>query len=117
MFSLPHNTVAYLYRTPIDMRYGMFRLQGVIARQLESDMPRGSFYFFINRGHSLLKCVWFDGTGLCLFCKRLEKGQFSWPESAAAEPGAWMQLHPRALTLLLDGIELKQGMKKAWYEV
>ncbi len=116
MFSLPHNTVAYLYRTPIDMRYGMFRLKGVIARQLESAMPRGSFYFFINRGHSLLKAVWFDGTGLCLFCKRLEKGRFSWPQSASPEPGPWMQLHPSALALLLDGIELKQGMRKAWYE-
>ncbi len=116
MFSLPHNTVAYLYRTPVDMRYGMFRLQGVIAQQLQRDMPQGAFYFFVNRGHSLLKAVWFDGTGLCLFCKRLEKGHFSWPQSAAPEPGPWMQLHPSALALLLDGIELRQGMRKAWYE-
>ena len=66
MFTMPQNTIAYLHKEPIDMRYGMFRLQGVIARQLREPMPRGAFYFFINKGHSLLKAVWFDGTGLCL---------------------------------------------------
>ena len=79
MFTLPQNTIAYLIKEPIDMRYGMFRLQGVIAQLMQQPMPRGAFYFFINRGHSLLKAVW-------------------------------------ALSLLLDGIELKQCMKKAWYE-
>ncbi len=113
MFTFPHTTTAFLLKSPIDMRYGMFRLQGVIADMLQQPMPKDSFYFFINRSHTLLKGIWFDGTGQCLFCKRLEKGQFSWPESAAAEPGVWMQLHPRALTLLMDGIELKQSMKKS----
>ncbi len=117
MFTFPHTTTAYLLKHPIDMRYGMFRLQGVIADMLQRPMPKDSFYFFINRSHTLLKGIWFDGTGQCLFCKRLEKGRFSWPQSAGDDDEKWMQLHPRALTLLLDGIELKQGMRKAWYEV
>ncbi len=116
MFTLPHNTIAYLYKTPIDMRYGMFRLQGVISEQLERPLPRGAFYFFVNRGHSLLKAVWFDGTGVCLFCKRLQEGSFSWPKTATQNEEKWLHIHPSALALLLDGIELKQGMKKAWYE-
>ncbi len=116
MFSLPHNTVVYLYKEPIDMRLGMFRLQGVIARMLEKPMPRGAFYFFINKNHSLLKAVWFDGTGLCLFSKRLEKGTFSWPQAACESEDKWLQIQPSALSLLLDGIELKNCMKKAWYE-
>ena len=97
-------------------RYGMFRLQGVIAQLMQQPMPRGAFYFFINKGHSLLKAVWFDGTGLCLFCKRLEKGTFTWPQPASISEEKWMQITPSALSLLLDGIELKQCMKKAWYE-
>ena len=116
MFTIPHNTTVYLLKDPIDMRYGMYRLQGVIAQMLRRPMPKDSFYFFINRGHSLLKGIWFDGTGQCLFSKRLEKGSFSWPQSAGGDEEKWLQLHPRALALLLDGIELKQGMKKAWYE-
>ncbi len=116
MFTMPQNTIAYLHKEPIDMRYGMFRLQGVIARQRCEPMPRGAFYFFINKGHSLLKAVWFDGTGLCLFSKRLEKGTFTWPQPATYSEEKWMQITPSALSLLLDGIELKQCMKKAWYE-
>ncbi len=116
MLTLAHSTIAYLLKEPIDMRYGMFRLQGVIAQLMQQPMPRGAFYFFINKGHSLLKAVWFDGTGLCLFCKRLEKGTFTWPQPASISEEKWMQITPSALSLLLDGIELKQCMKKAWYE-
>lgn len=116
MFTLPHNTIAYLYKEAIDMRLGMFRLQGVIAEQLSQPMVRGSFFLFINKPHTLLKAVWFDGTGLCLFCKRLEQGQFSWPQAAAITEGKWLQIQPSALALLLDGIELKSCMRKAWHE-
>lgn len=116
MFTLPHNTVVYLYKEVIDMRLGMFRLQGVIADQLNRAMQKGAFYIFINRSHTLLKAVWFDGTGLCLFCKRLEQGTFSWPQSASLTDEKWLRIQPSALTLLLDGIELKNCMKKAWYE-
>lgn len=117
MFTLPHNTIAYLYKEAIDMRLGMFRLQGVIAEQLSQPMVRGSFFLFINKPPTLLKAVWFDGTGLCLFCKRLEQGQFSWSQSAVINEEKRLQIQPSALTLLLDGIELKNCMKKAWYEV
>ncbi len=117
MFTFTHTTTAFLLKDPIDMRYGMFRLQGVIADMLQRPMPKDSFYFFINRSHTLLKGIWFDGTGQCIFSKRLEKGHFGWPQSAMEENEKWLQLHPRALTLLLDGIELKQGIRKAWYEV
>ena len=116
MFTLPHNTIAYLYKEAIDMRLGMFRLQGVIAQQLSQPMAKGCFFLFINKPHTLLKAVWFDGTGLCLFCKRLEQGQFSWPQPATASDEKWVQIQPSALSLLLDGIELKNCMKKAWYE-
>ena len=42
MFTLPQNTIAYLLKEPIDMRYGMFRLQGVIAQLMQQPMPRGA---------------------------------------------------------------------------
>ena len=61
MFTLPQNTIAYLYKEAIDMRLGMFRLQGVIADQLNQHMQKGSFFLFINKQHTLLKAVWFDG--------------------------------------------------------
>ena len=56
-FTLPQNTIAYLLKDPIAMRYSMFRLQGVIAQLMQRPMPRGAFHFFINKGHSLLMGV------------------------------------------------------------
>ena len=100
MFTLPQTTIAYLLKEPIDMRYGMFRLQGVIAQLMQQPIPRGALRFFINKGHSLLKAVWFDGTGLCLFCKRLEKGTFTWPQPASLSEEKWLPITPSALSLL-----------------
>ena len=47
--------------------------------------------------------------------KRLEQGTYRWPQSAG-EPGAKLRLAPQALQLLLDGVDLKQGARRAWYE-
>ena len=116
MFTLPHNTIARLYKQPVDMRLGMFRLQGLISSSSRHSFARGDFYLFTNRPRTLVKAVWFDGTGICMFSKRLEKGQFSWPQPATPSENPWMQVQPPALALLLDGIELRNAMKKAWYE-
>lgn len=116
MFTLPHNTIAILYKQPMDMRLGMFRLQSLISVYKEHRLTKGAFYLFTNRPRTLLKAVWFDGAGICLFSKRLEKGQFSWLAQVIPNEDAWMQIHPSALALLLDGIGLKNAMKRAWYE-
>lgn len=105
MFTLPHNTIAYLYKQPMDMRLGMFSLQGVISAYEEHNLAKGAFYVFTNRPRTLLKAVWFDGTGICLFSRRFEKGQFSWPTPAIPNEEVWMQIHPSALVLLPDGTE------------
>ncbi len=64
MFTFPHTTTAFLLKNPIDMRYGMFRLQGVIGAMLQRPMPKDSFYFSINRSHTLLKGRTFAYYGL-----------------------------------------------------
>ena len=53
-----------------------------------------------------------DESGLNFFSKRLEQGTFSWPKPAADTGEKWLQIQPTALTLLLDGIELKKCIKK-----
>ena len=55
MFTLPQNTIVYLLKEPIDMRYGMFRLQGVIAQLMQQPMPRGAFYFSSTEGTACSK--------------------------------------------------------------
>lgn len=64
------------------MRLGVYSLQGLIAGS-GCSVREGAHYAFTNRPHTLLRTVWFDGTGLCMFSKRLERGAFSWPREAA----------------------------------
>lgn len=62
-----------------------------------------------------IKILYFDGTGVIVLAKRLEEGVFNFPQSAG-EPSAKIRLAPQALQLLLDGVDLKQGARRAWYE-
>ena len=65
--------------------------------------------------HNRIKLLYYDATGLSVLAKRLELGTFHWPQSAG-EPNAKLRLAPQALQLLLDGVDLKDGARRAWYE-
>ncbi len=67
-----------------------------------------------NKERTRLKLLYWDGTGVWVLAKRLEKGRFSWPKPSSVR--AKLSLAPEALALLIGGIELKHGSLKAWYE-
>ena len=69
---------------------------------------------YVTRFRTRLKLLYWDGTGLWLCTKRLERGRFSWPTAAATGEGK-VVLSQEELALLLGGIELKQTRRKAWY--
>lgn len=86
-----------------DMRKGLDGLAMLVQDVLEQDPFSGHLFAFRGRKASLIKILYWDGTGLCLFSKRLEKGGFLWPMQNA--PGGVVKLSSRQLSVLLDGVD------------
>lgn len=103
----------YLALEPVDMRKQFNGLWALALERLKEDPRGGALFVFTNKDKDRVKILCWDGTGVWVSAKRLEKGRFSWPELAGA---AKVDMEPAALTMLLAGIELQDGRKKAWYE-
>jgi len=112
MLTFPSALRVYLAVEPVDMRQ-QFNGLWVQAEQKLHENPRsGAVFVFTNKDRNRLKMLYWDGTGVWVMAKRLEKGRFSWPQGS----GAKLDLESTALTMLLAGIDLKDGCKKAWYQ-
>ena len=67
----------FAYAAPIDMRKSFDTLAALVKEALKQDLLSGSLFLFVSRNRKRAKVLYFDGTGLCLFAKRLEKGRFA----------------------------------------
>jgi len=115
MLNVPHSVKVFLALDPCDLRKSFNGLSAVVREQLRENPLEGGLFLFTNRRRNRLKILYWDGTGLWVLNKRLEKGRFSWPAGVRQKDGK-LYLSNAALALLLEGVELKDGMKKAWYE-
>ncbi len=114
MLMLANTMRVYLACEPVDMRKQFNGLFAVATEQLGGNVFSGSLFIFSNRRRNRLKILYWDGSGLWVFAKRLEKGCFSWPKGLQSKKT--VRLSGEALQMLLSGIDLKDGCKKAWYE-
>ncbi len=103
----------YLAVEPVDMRKQFNGLWSLAVEKLREDPFAGSLFVFTNRNRDRLKILFWDGSGVWVLAKRLEKGRFTWPLTSGETK---INLEPAALTMLLAGIDLRDGCKKAWYE-
>lgn len=115
MLSFHTQLKVFVATDPCDLRKSFNGLWATAQECLGEDPRGGALFVFGNRRHNRIKLLYFDGTGVCVLAKRLEKGTFRWPQSAG-EPNAKLRLAPQALQLLLDGVDLKDGGRRAWYE-
>lgn len=113
MLTFSANQRIYLAVEPVDMRKQFNGLWALAAEKLREDPFSGSLFVFTNKDRDRLKILFWDGSGVWVLAKRLEKGRFTWPATSGS---AKINLEPAALTMLLAGIDLKDGCKKAWYE-
>ena len=100
---MPAGTKVYLASHPVDFRKGPDGLVGLV-RDGGADPFNGALYVFRAKRADRVKIVWWDGSGLCLYAKRLEKSKFCWPQIAHAR----VQLNTAQLLALVDGLDWKK---------
>src|SRR5690348_12838137 len=112
MFGVGPATKIYIALDPIDMRKGFDGLYGLVGDYLCQDPLSGHLFLFTNRPHTRLKVLVWDGSGLWVCAKRLERGRFSWP---AATGSRSVTMRPEELAMLINGMDLKQARpRKSW---
>jgi len=95
------------------MRKGFEGLYGLVRDRLAADPLSGHVFLFANAARNRLKLLFWDGSGLWVCAKRLEKGRFHWPAADAAT--ARVALTHEELALLLGGIDLTTTRRRRWY--
>jgi transposase len=113
MFGLTTATRIFVAPGATDMRKGFDGLFGLVRDALGEDPLSGHLFLFANRDRTRVKVLVFDGSGLWVCSKRLEKGRFAWP--AAAEGQTRIVMRAEELTMLLSGIDLKQTKARKWF--
>jgi transposase len=95
------------------MRKGFDGLYGLIRDRMGCDPESGHVFLFANARRNRLKLVFFDGYGLWVCARRMERGRLRWP--AADTTATKIMLSDEELALLLGGIDLKQTHRRRWY--
>lgn len=103
MFGL-HPSRVYIATGVTDMRKSINGLSILVTEQLELDPLTGHLFCFCNRRRDMVKILYWDRNGFCLWHKRLEKDRFRWP----ANETEVISIQGHELSWLLDGLQLKQ---------
>ena len=104
MIGSTRQVTVYAYAAPCDMRKSYDSLSALVTLQMKQPLLSGQLFLFVGRDRRRAKVLYWDGTGLCVFSKRLEQGRFAslWTEP----PGAPMRLTMSELALFLEGSKL-----------
>jgi transposase len=113
VFGLGLATKIYVAVEAVDMRKGFEGLYGLVRDQMGADPLSGHLFLFSNRPRTRLKALVWDGSGLWVCAKRLEKGRFRWPEAKPQQRAVTMR--SEELAMLVNGLDLKQARQRNWY--
>ena len=107
MLSINRTTRVFVKAGVTDGRVGMDGLYAKVKDDLGKDPNSGFYFAFCNRAKNRLRVLCFDGSGLTLFIKRLERSTFAWPKDGNAE------IDPLAFQALLSGLEIQE--RRGWF--
>lgn len=105
MLTLPPSVRIYVALRPIDMRAQFDGLAGAARQHIGGDPLSGHIFMFFNRRRTIMKAIYWDRSGYCLWAKRLEKGCFH-PPVPAEDGAAAVEMEASELMLVLEGIDL-----------
>ena len=115
MFQLHSKTKIVLSLEPQDLRKSFNGLGAIVANDHQMTLAEGAIHLFINKAKTRLKILHSDGSGLWCATKRLEQGTFSWPKLSQPNQTT-LTLSPQAFQLIIDGVDLRDGTLRPWYE-
>jgi transposase len=107
MIAVPSGARVWLATGLTDMRRGFDGLALQVQETLKRDPHCGHLFVFRGKRGDLIKILWHDGQGLCLFAKRLERGRFLWPSAADGT----VTITPAQLAYLLEGIDWRMPQR------
>ena len=103
---IPSGVEIFVGLAPIDLRWSFDRLAGMVEEQVRRPARSGALFVFFGKRKSALKILFFDGSGMCQFYKRLDRRTFRVPEALRPDATS-IELSERELDDLLDGIDVK----------
>ena len=102
---IPSGVDIYLALEPVDMRSSFDRLSGLVKERVGYESRSRALFVFFGRRKDAIKVLFFDGSGMCIFYKRLDRGTFRIP-AAESSPSRHLEIDDAMLEALLDGIEV-----------
>ena len=106
---IPHGVEIFVGLDPIDLRWSFDRLAGIVTERIGREARCGALFVFFGKRRDALKVLFFDGSGMCLFYKRLDRGTFRLPDVEGGTTS--VAIDERALDDLLDGIDVEAKRK------
>ncbi len=109
MIALPSVSRIWIAAGVTDMRKGFDGLAALVQETLAEDPFSGQMFVFRGKRGDRVKLLWWDGDGLCLLAKRLERGRFVWPQASSGS----VSLSAAQLSMLLEGIDWRRP-ERTW---
>lgn len=109
---IPSGVQIFVAIEPIDMRFSFDRLSGLAKEQVGYDARGGALFVFFGKRRDALKVLFFDGSGMVIFYKRLDRGTFQVPEPPS-ETARHVEIDDATLDALLDGIHVEASSERS----